>query len=169
MFGWSALALAALTATASTGLAGVRYNAPPPDFAMATAHGTRYLHDLHGRVVVVNFWATWCGPCTREMPTFVRARHAFGDRVAVVTVSSEAPDVAASYFRLWNIDLPLVEDTRGAISRAYGVSEIPVTLVLDPEGNVTYVSLGGLSWEELQRAIEGAAQPASTPTPRVLQ
>jgi len=177
VFGWSALALAVLTATASPGLAGVRYGAPAPDFAIPKTRGTGYLHDLRGRVVVVNFWATWCEACTAEMKYFVRAQRSFGNRVAVLTVSSEAHDVAASYFRLWNVGLPVVEDVKGAISRAYGVSEIPVTLVLTPNGAVSYVSVGGLSWEELREAIEqAAASPAprsepnpSTPAARVLQ
>ena len=173
MFGWPALVLAALTAaTTATGLDGVRYNEPPPDFAIPAPHGNAtYLSSLRGRVVVVDFWATWCDVCTAEMKYFVRAQQTYGDRVRVVTVSGEAPDVAASYFRLWNITLPLVEDESGAVAREYSVSKIPVTLVLDPRGNVSYVSVGGLSWEELSGAIEQAAagSTASTPAPGVLQ
>ncbi|HEY1655945.1 MAG TPA: TlpA disulfide reductase family protein [Candidatus Tumulicola sp.] len=166
MLSWSALALATLTATAGTGLAGIRYDAPPPNFAIPSPRGRQYLYGLRGRVVVVDFWASWCDVCTAEMKYFVRAQRLLGNRLAIVTISSELPDVAASYLRQWNIDLPLVDDPTGAISRLYDVSKIPVTLVLDPKGNVSYVSVGGLSWEELDRAIE---QAASTPTPRVLQ
>ena len=166
MFGWGALILAALTATASTGLTGIRYDAPTPDFSIPSGHGARYLSSLRGRVVVIDFWASWCDVCTAEMKYFVRAKRTYGDRVAVITVSSEPHDVAASYFRLWNIGLPLVEDLSGAISRTYSVTKIPVTLILDPNGDVSYVSVGGLSWDELARAI---AQAASTPAPGVLQ
>lgn len=165
--------LAALTA--GTGLTGIRYDQPPPNFAIPSAHGTQYLTDLRGKVVVIDFWATWCDVCTKELKYFVRARTAFGDRVAVVTVSNELHDVAASYLRLWNIDLPLVEDLQGAISRLYDVSAVPVTLVLNPIGEVAYVSVGGLSWQELQQAIQAAeavpannAAGASTPAPGVL-
>jgi len=163
---WGALTLAALTATAGTGLATIHYDAPPPNFAIPSRHGTSYLSALRGRVVVVDFWASWCDVCTAEMKYFVRAKQSYGDRIAVVTISSESHDVAASYFRLWNIELPLVEDLSGAISRTYSVTKIPVTLVLDPNGNVSYVSVGGLSWNELQGAI---AEAASTPAARVLQ
>ena len=117
---------------------------------------------------MIDFWATWCDPCTAEMKYFVRAKQQFGDRVTVVTVSNEPHDVAASYFRLWKIHLPVVEDLTGAISRLYSVTKIPVTVVLDPAGNVSYVSLGGLSWDELQDAIGKALGP-STPSPRVLR
>ncbi len=165
------LVFAALVASSSTGLATVRYDAPPPNFAIRGPHGTEYLSDLRGRVVVIDFWATWCDVCTAEMHDFVRAKARFGNRVAIVTISNELHDVAASYFRQWNIDLPLVEDLNGSIFRTYSISKIPVTLVLDPVGNVAYVSLGGLSWDELARAIEQAEGGSNTSTrgPGVLQ
>lgn len=168
---WASFVLAALTAGApGTGLATVQYDAPVPNFAIPTSRGTEYLSSLRGRVVVIDFWATWCDVCKEEMKYFVRAQQAYGPKIAVVTVSNELHDVAASYFRLWNIDLPVVEDLDGAITRLYSVTKIPVTLVLDPGGKVTYVSVGALSWEELDGAIGSALGPlgASTPAPRVL-
>lgn len=169
---FAAIVLATLTASSGTGLAGISFEKQPPNFAIPTQHGTRYLSDLRGRVVVIDFWATWCEPCKEEMKYFVRAQQTYGDRVAVVTISNELPDVAASYFRTWNIALPLVEDTDGAINRIYSIAKIPDTLVLDPEGRVSYVSVGGLSWDELKQAIDRASGPAdppsSTQAPRVL-
>ncbi len=166
----AALVLAALTAP-STGLATIHYDAPPPNFAFPTARGNQYLSDLRGRVVIIDFWATWCHACTEELKEFVRARETFGNRVAVVTISDEQPDVAATYLRHWKIPLPLVEDLEGAVFHIYSVSAIPVTLVLDPGGNVSYVSVGGLSWAELAEAIERALPDpsASTPAAGVLQ
>ncbi|MGC1380638.1 MAG: TlpA disulfide reductase family protein [Candidatus Baltobacteraceae bacterium] len=163
--------LAVLTATASTGLATIHYDAPPPNFAITSTQGTQYLSDLRGRVVIIDFWATWCHACTAELSEFVRARQTYGDRIAVVTISDERPEVAASYLRLWKIRLPLVEDMEGRISSRYSVSKVPVTLVLDRTGAVSYVSVGGLSWDELSGALEraGATSPASTPGPGVLQ
>lgn len=167
---FAALTLAALTAS-QTGLATIRYDAPPPNFAFPTPQGTKYLSDFRGRVVVVDFWATWCHVCTSELAEFVRARETFGDRVAVVTISDESPDVAAGYLQASKIALTLVEDVAGAVFRIYSVSAIPVTLVLDPSGKVSYVSVGALSWSELAQAIERAQGDASASTPdgRVLQ
>jgi hypothetical protein len=104
------------------------------------------------------------------MKYFVRAQREYGARVAVVTISNELHDVASSYFDHWNIDLPVVEDLDGSIFKAYSVGPVPVTLVLDPAGKVSYVSVGGLSWEELSGAIEAALppNPTSTPAPGVL-
>jgi thiol-disulfide isomerase/thioredoxin len=149
----------------------VHYLAPPPvDIVFPTARGMQSLSDFRGRVVVINFWATWCRPCINELKYFVRAQHEFGPRVVVITVSNELHDVAASYFRVWNIDLPVVEDLDGDISKAYGIGPVPDTLVLDPAGNVTYVSVGGLSWEELSGAIQAAPlmERAGSPDARVL-
>jgi len=166
----AALLLAASTVPA-TGLATIRYDVPPPNFAISGAHGTKYLSDLRGKVVVIDFWATWCHVCTEELDDFVRAQQTFGDRISIVTVSEEPPNVAADYLRARNVELPIVEDTSGAIARVYSVSKWPITLVLDPAGEVSYVSVGGLSWPELVDAIERAQAPApaSTPEAGVLQ
>jgi peroxiredoxin len=168
----AALVLASLAASPQTGLATIRYDAAPPNFAIPTARGTTYLSDLRGRVVVVDFWASWCDVCTAELRYFVRAARDFGKGVAVVTISDEIPGVASSYLQHWDIDLPVVEDEQDAISRLYSVSKIPVTLVLDPAGAVSYVSVGGLSWPELVSAInraQGGEPAASTRGAGVLQ
>ncbi len=167
---FAALVLAALTAS-STGLATIRYDAPPPNFAFPTPHGTESLSDLRGRVVVIDFWATWCHVCTAELKEFVRARDTYGSRVAVVTISAEMPDVAANYLHDTNLELPVVEDLEGSVFSIYSVSAIPVTIVLDPTGNVSYVSVGGLNWNELSQAIERSlpSTSASTPASGVLQ
>lgn len=159
----AALLFAALTG--STGLATIHYNAAPPDFTIQTGKKSERLSDLRGKPVVLNFWASWCHPCTDELRLFVRTRQMYGDRVAVVTISSELPDVAASYLRLWNIDLPLVEDTDAKISTAYSVPPIPVTVVLDSQGLVTHVSVGELDWNELHTAIDDVLEPRGPGTP----
>jgi peroxiredoxin len=165
--------VAAFVLAATWTLAHVRNHAPPPDFTIPSAKGTKRLYDLRGKVVVLNFWATWCPPCTDELKYFVRAVNLYGPKIALLTISSEPPDVAASYLRLWNMDkaLPVVEDLNGSISKAYSTPPIPLTVVIDPAGDVYYISQGGLSWDELRSAIDGAlATPAvGTPGPGVLR
>jgi len=165
------LAAVLLAASAAGGLATVRVGAPPPDFTLPTKQGGVSLSHLRGKPVVINFWATWCPPCTDELPYFTRLAHDYGDRVRIVTVSNEAAGVARDYLRAHQLNLPLVEDTAGAVFSAYALPPIPGTVVLDPEGRVEYISAGGLSWDELQTAVDKAlASPAaSTPSPRLLR
>ncbi|MBV9718383.1 MAG: TlpA family protein disulfide reductase [Candidatus Eremiobacteraeota bacterium] len=162
---FAAIVFAALTAS-STGLETIRYDAPAPNFAFPTPRGTESLSDFRGRVVIIDFWATWCHVCTAELDEFVRARETYGNRVAVVTISQEPSDVAANYLHGSNITLPLVEDIAGTVFRIYSVSAIPVTLVLAPNGNVSYVSVGALSWPELSQAVEHALPSVNPSTER---
>jgi len=159
----AALVLAVITGT--TGLQTIHFNAAPPDFTVPSAKGGEKLSDLRGKPVVLNFWASWCHPCTDELKDFVHARALYGDKINVITISSEPHDVAASYLRLWNIDLPVVEDLDSKISTAYSVPPIPVTIVLDRSGEVTHVSVGELDWTELHTAIDEVLAPESAGSP----
>lgn len=156
----AAFVLAALTAAAN-----VHEHVPPPDFAIRTAKGTKHLYDLRGKVVVLNFWATWCPPCTDELKDFVRAESVYGKDIDLITISSEPHDVASSYLTHWDIDLPVIEDLDGSISKAYETPPVPLTVVIDPAGNVTYISRGELSWPELDSAIEHALTTPAVGTP----
>src|SRR5581483_10280852 len=160
-----------LAASAAGGLATVRVGAPPPDFTVQTKAGAVALSQLRGKPVVINFWASWCPPCTDELPYFERLAHDYGDRVVIVTVSNEAGDTARDYLRRHNLDLPLSEDPAGKVFSAYALPPIPGTVVLDPDGRVEYISAGGLSWEELQGAVDKAlGRPgASTHSQRLLR
>lgn len=151
------LAVLVLAAASATGLTAVHYGTPPPDFMVRTPQGSERLSALRGKPVVINFWASWCPPCTDELPYFARLAQTYGDRVTIVTVDwNEQPGVAEAYLHTHGIDLPLVNDTQSQIYRAYSLSEVPDTVVLDPQGNVTYVSVGELSWRELDGAVQDA-------------
>ena len=154
-----------LAAGAAGGLATVRVGAPPPDFTVQTKAGAVPLSRLRGKPVVINFWATWCPPCTDELPYFERLARDYGNRVVIVTLSNEAPGTARDYLRRHNLDLPLTEDSAGNVFAAYALPPIPGTVVLSPDGLVEYVSAGGLSWDELQNAVNKALGSQNTSTP----
>ena len=159
------LAAIVLAAATGTGLATVHYGAPPPDFSVPTARGELPLSQLRGKPVVINFWASWCPPCTDELPYFARMVQTYGDRVRLVTIDwNEADGVAQSYLKEHGLALPVMEDRQSKIYAAYSLDEVPDTVVLDASGNVTYVSQGGLSWQELHRAVDQALA-SGTPAP----
>lgn len=154
-------ALVLIAAATSTALATVHVGKTPPNFTVHTTAGAMPLSQLRGKPVVLNFWASWCPPCTDELPYFERAMQAYRNRIVVVTVSNEAAGVARAYLQQHKIDLPLMEDPDGKIFSAYAIPPIPGTVVLDSSGTVTYVSAGGLSWPELQSAIDRVLTPAA--------
>lgn len=155
------LAALVLAAASGTGLPAIHYGAPPPDFIVHTAQGSGRLSALRGKPVVINFWASWCPPCTDELPYFERLSQAYGDRVVVVTVDwNEDPGVAAGYLRSHNLALPVVTDRQSDIYKAYSLFEVPDTIVLDAQGDVSYVSVGELSWPELDDAVQQTLDPS---------
>ena len=151
--GFSALVLALL---ASTGLAGVRYGAPPPSVPLPAASGVGTLALEKGKPAVIHFWATWCHVCLTELPRFVKLEKKYGRSLDMITVSNEREDVAASYLRLWDFKLPLVADTDGSVFKAYGVGPLPVTIVVDAAGNVSYVQVGETDPADLDKALTSA-------------
>ncbi len=150
----SPLAAPARSAPA-TGLRGLAYGALTPDFAFDSGAGPERLSALRGKPVVLNFWASWCGPCRDELPVFSQLEREYGAAVTLVTLSNEAPGPAAALFAQLHLALPLAEGA-GATFERYGIGPIPVTLVLDASGRLTYVSLGELNWTELHQAVEQA-------------
>ncbi len=152
-----AMLLAAATATATTtGLAGVKYGAPAPDVPLQVAGHTERVSALTGKVVVLHFWATWCHYCLDELPKFAKLKQRYGKRLTVITISNEPPDVAASYLRLWNIDLPIAEDSQSVAFKAYGIGPLPDTVVIGRTGDVVYAEVGVGNFDDLGRAIEQA-------------
>ena len=144
---------------ASLLFAAIAVGSVPPNFTVPIPHIAASLGTLTGRPVLVNFWASWCHPCTDELRMFVKAKAQYGDRIRIITISSEPHDVAESYLRLWNIDLPLVEDLDGSINTAYAVPWFPMTVLVGRDGKVTYVSQGEMSWDQLQGAIDASLEP----------
>lgn len=158
------LAVLLFAVASGTGLPAIHYGAAPPDFVVHTQQGSERLSALRGKPVVINFWASWCPPCTDELPYFERLAQTYGDRVTIVTVDwNEDPGIAAKYLRSHDIALPVVTDRQSDIYRSYSLFEVPDTIVLDAEGKVSYVSVGELSWHELDDAVQQTldSQPAN--------
>jgi thiol-disulfide isomerase/thioredoxin len=113
------------------------------------------LEQWRGKVLVVNFWATWCAPCREEMPEFVKAQKEYGPRgVQFVGIAVDDADKVSKFVKEINLNYPALVGGYTAIdiSKAMGnrLSALPFTIVVDRQGKVAHTQLGQLKTAELQ-------------------
>ncbi|MDJ0938226.1 MAG: TlpA disulfide reductase family protein [Woeseiaceae bacterium] len=136
-----ALSLFAATSLASSGLAG----RPAPDFALKSSTGENMrLSEYRGDVVMINFWATWCGPCRQEMPLLddlYQRYQRVGFNLLGVNIDDDS-NRAMAMIRELGVDFPVLFDNRKEVSKMYDVDAMPVTVIVDREGTVRYVHQG---------------------------
>ena len=131
----------AATSLASSGMEGQ----VAPDFALKSTTGENLrLSEYRGDVVMINFWATWCGPCRQEMPLLdeLYARyHRVGFNLLGVNIDD---DITRALRMVEELDLhfPVVFDTRKEVSRLYNVEAMPATILVDREGKIRHVHHG---------------------------
>jgi peroxiredoxin len=134
------LACAAAAAPASVTVAGIA-----PDFTLRSMNGPNLrLQESRGRVVMVNFWATWCGPCRQEMPHLNRLYGKYRDAgftLLGVNIDDDQGKAINLATRL-GLQFPVLLDTDKKVSRLYDLSTMPSTLLIDRDGRVRYLHLG---------------------------
>ena len=106
------------------------------------------LKDYRGRFVLLNFWATWCSPCLKEMPDLEKAYLQMGqEKMVVLAVGmGESVEKIKAFFDKYGFSFPLLADNKMEITKLYGVRNIPVTYLIDPDGIVLGRALGIRDW-----------------------
>ena len=129
------------TALASSGLTGQS----APDFALKSSTGANLrLSEYRGDVVMINFWATWCGPCRQEMPLLDELYTRY-ERVGFNLLGVNIDDDSRRAMQMVDelgVTFPVLFDARKEVSKLYNVDAMPVTVLVDREGNVRYVHQG---------------------------
>lgn len=129
-----------------------------PDFTGELMDGTSItLSELQGKPVIINFWATWCGPCVKEMPAFERLKDDFGDKIGIIAVNcGDDAETVKDFVEENGYTFPVVLDEEYSISMLYPTNSIPYTVVLDAEGKVTHISTGTLDADTMYERYKEA-------------
>ena len=142
-------------------LTAVPESPPAPDFTLKDMDGKQFsLKDYRGKVVMLNFWATWCPPCRREMPSMERLHQKLKgkDFVVLALNQMEDGDRVFTFSGDLGIDLtfPILFDNDSSVSRAYGVMGLPTTYLIDKQGNMRFRAIGGRDFDhpEVEKQIQ---------------
>ena len=130
-------------------------------FELADGAGTATLADYRGRYVLLNFWATWCAPCRKEMPTLSALQTEFGGEafevLTLATGRNNPAGITKFFDKIEVSNLPRHQDPKGAVARDMAVLGLPITVLIDPEGREVARLRGDADWHsDSARAIVAA-------------
>lgn len=149
---WAGLAVGLLVA--ATGRAAdfeARPASPAPELAARELGGApRTLADYRGKVVLLNFWASWCPPCLREMPSLERLREKMAGRPLEILAldSAETREEVSAYLARMKLGFTVLLDPDGSNTRRWKVFALPTTFLIDADGRVRQVLKGPTEWDE---------------------
>jgi cytochrome c biogenesis protein CcmG, thiol:disulfide interchange protein DsbE len=141
---------------ATTG--GGRATRPAPALPNEVLSGHRVgLASLRGKPALVNFWASWCGPCKQEAPELRRFARVMGHRASLVGVDwNDRPDNARAFIAQSDWTYPVLRDSSGDVGTAYGLNGLPTTFVLDASGKIVQMLQGPQTAASLEQAVAAA-------------
>lgn len=146
-------------------------NRPAPDFALPGLYGDEIrLSDYEGKVVLVNFWGTWCEPCKEETPALQEIHERLGDEGLVIIgidlrnqerAGEAGIDDVRRFVEHYQVTYPIALDTDGAMARAFQIYPIPTSYFIDPNGTIRYVRPSTVTAEEVEIIFHKLKQTAS--------
>ena len=122
---------------------------PPPALALKDLEGgTHRLSDYRGKVILVNFWATWCGPCRDEMPSIQELKNKLaGKPFVVLAVNLDEPESRIQKFlSQMKLDFKILLDPERKVARAWNARILPASYVIGPDGKIRYSLIGEINW-----------------------
>jgi thiol-disulfide isomerase/thioredoxin len=176
-FAWVASSFLASSAWAQFDKARWPTNAPTPKINALDLQGKTWgAAELAGKVVVLNFWATWCAPCKEELPTLQTLHDISDNQTVVLTINvRESSARAARYVQTTGMTFPVISDPQGELAKRWGVTVYPTTVLVAPNGQARWRVMGDVDWSGPQAnqwlidvRREGVATP-SAPAPQNLK
>jgi len=123
-----------------------------PDFELSSLQGDVVkLSELRGKVVVVNFWATWCPPCREEVPSMQQLHKMMAGKEFVmlaVNIEQDGRQTVPVFLQENPVDFTILFDDSGQVRKSYGVSKYPETFIVDPQGRIVEKVIGGINWSQ---------------------
>ena len=149
------------SAFTSAGMPLLRQTVSARDFSLSThasAEEVTALSGYRGKVIFLNFWATWCPPCREEMPSMESLYNRFkGNDFEMLAVNiAESDAVVQSFAEEYGLSFPILFDRDSRVGSAYGVQAIPTTFIIDRDGRIVVRFVGGRDWDtpQIRRALE---------------
>jgi thiol-disulfide isomerase/thioredoxin len=140
------LATLALAAGCDRGAHPAQTGRPAPDFTLSDGAATVHLASYRGRVVLLNFWATWCGPCVEEMPSLLALHHSQPDLAIVAVSIDDDPEAYSRFLLRRHVDLITVRDPAQNAAKLYHTKMWPETYVIDRQGVIRRKFIGAQDW-----------------------
>lgn len=164
-------------------LAALAVHRPPealeaPDFTLPDVDGRPVrLRELRGKLVFLNFWATWCPPCRLEMPSMERLYQTFKETafaMLAMSIDRQGVEAVKPFMDELHLTFPALLDQKSEVARQYGLRGLPTTYLIDPEGWIIGAAVGGRDWDRpeakaliaglLRQASGAAGDPALSPS-----
>ena len=143
---WVVLAPIALLAACNRGAHPAQTGKPAPDFSVSDGTTTVHLANYRGQVVLLNFWATWCGPCLEEMPSLLALHHEQPNLVILAVSIDEDPDAYSRFIARHHVDLITVRDPEESAARLFHTDMWPETYLIDRNGIIRRKFVGPQDW-----------------------
>jgi cytochrome c biogenesis protein CcmG, thiol:disulfide interchange protein DsbE len=139
---------------------GPRIGQPAPDFELTNLNDeTIQLSSLRGQPVVLNFWASWCGPCAEEMPIFQKYHQKYPEMQLLAVNAGEPQAKVQEYATDHEYTFDFLLDATEKVNRAYRVSAIPATYFIDAEGVIVAIQLGSMTEKQFQKYLKQIGIP----------
>lgn len=146
--------------TDAPGKAPVEKSQAPEISVVSLDNQQQTLASLKGKVVLLNFWATWCPPCREEIPSMMKLNKLMAGKpfqMVCVSVDEGGKQAVTEFFKNSGFSLPAYTDPSGQVSKTYGITGVPETFVIDKNGVIVKKVIGGLDWNspEVITFLEG--------------